>query len=152
MCFFNTLLQKTDPNCCAVDTLPPCLFRLLVLTLSWAIRSCGTSFLACLRCQLSSSLWCSSSVQKAPDTFTLSWMRKSKQVKVSLYVTLLFSYCFGTNSVQEWLLVKLVPVLSKRSQWFHARRMCKITFIWLVHAILHPQTYTWTQILNPHAG
>ena len=85
MCFFNKFFQKADPKWCAVDMLPPCLFRSSALTLSWAVMSYGTSCLVCLLCQPFSNVCCSSSVQKAPDTFTSSWMRKPRQRKVSLW-------------------------------------------------------------------
>lgn len=70
----NMLFQQmvAEGRLNVINVLPLYLFRLLALNSSWATVSCGTSCWVCLLCQLSSSPYYSSSVQKVPGIFTSS--------------------------------------------------------------------------------
>lgn len=158
MSYFNKLLQKADLKCCALAMLPPCLFRLLALSLSWEIMSGGTSCLVYLLCQPSSSLCCSSSVQKAPDTFTSSWMRKSKQRKVRLWVPfflLIVLELLANENQYAWMVICEIGtsafqmksvIMCKKNVHDHFNMNAVCHFIPIIHS--HPNGTTTCRVLD----
>lgn len=138
---FQQIVSEGRPRWRVVAMLPPCPFRSLALTLSWATTSYGTSCLVCLPCQPFSSVCCSSSVQKAPDTFTSSWMRKPKQSKVSLWW---FSFLpivleLSVNEKQcTWMDTCEIGTSAFQMKSVIIRKNMHDHLIWLVHVSLQP--------------
>lgn len=53
--------------------------------------------------------------------------KKSKSMGGFTFFLLFWNYQLMRKSVHEWILMKLLPALSKWSQWLYVRRICKIT-------------------------